>query len=243
MFELAFFIVPSFFTYLGYIYGQRRKHLDIFSQWVFLPVLFIYSFISFMIYFLGYDLLFSSQCNYFDILHKTGMGQIKECINEMSFTGLCTVCITAYIIGFFLKRIRPVRFLRFLNLFYQIEPISETRNIIEKTLNKTPLIVFLDNSHVHVGIPTFYDTDSKGVQCFDVNLMFSGYKKDGEISYYTNYLKLSKSIKRLFYLKKVTSIGEFNYKTFLYFLDQKINKNQTETALIKQLKNQGQEIE
>ncbi len=136
----------------------------------------------------------------------------------------------------FLQFIKPVKVLKIFDLFHQIEPVNETRNMIEKTLNKTSLIVFLENGNLHVGIPTSYDVYSNGVHSFDIDLIFSGHKKDGEINYHTNYLNLSKKVKRLFYLKNVASIGKFNYKIFLYFLDKKSNKNCVENEIIKQIK-------
>ena len=237
MFELAFFIIPSFFTYLGYIHGQRRKQIDIFSQWVFLPILFIYSFISFVIYFVVYNVLFNSQCEYLNV-YSISIKQLKICINELSLSELCLVCVIAYFIGFILKHIQSFRFTRLLNLFYPIEPINETRKTIEKALNKSPLIIFIDNSNIHIGIPTSYDIYSSGIQCCGINLIFSGHKKDGQIYYHTNYLKLSKKVNRIFYFKNIISIGEFNYKTFLYFLDKKPDKDKTNTEkeIIEQIK-------
>ena len=251
MFELSVFIIPSFFTYLGYVHGQRKRQINVFSQWVFLPILFIYSYISFIIYFWGYDVLSDLQCTYSTI------DQITNCINQLSFKQLLFVFLIAYCIGRALqwmkhvKHIKHVKWiqhprivkcLRIFDLFYQIEPMNETQNIIDKTLNKTPLIIFLDNGSVHIGVPASYDTRPNEVQCFDCRLMFSGYKKDGEISYHTNYLEVPETIRRVFYLKHIVSMGEFNYKTFLYFLDKKSFKNQTEQPISRYIKKLFQKI-
>ena len=158
-----------------------------------------------------------------------------KCIDRMSLMNLILVCIIAYLLGKLLKIIKYIKYLKVLDLFHQIEPVSETQKIIDKTLNKFPLMIFFNNGNVHIGIPTSYDTQHNGIQCLDCKLIFSGHKKDGKISYHTNYIKSPEKIKRLFYLKDIISIGEFNYKAFIYFLDQKSDKNQMETDIIMQI--------
>lgn len=236
MFELAFFIVPSFFTYLGYIKSQHKKQIDIFSQWVFLPILFIYSFVSFIIYFLIQGLFFDSSCNLESLLFSTGIGQIKECVSNLSIPGLFFVCVIAYLIGFILKNFK---ILKSVDFFHKIEPINKTQQIMDNNLNKIPLMIFLNDGNIHIGIPISYDSRFDGIQCFTFDLIFSGYKEHGEISYYTNYLEASDKVSRVFYLNSISSISEFNHNAFLHFLNKKSAKNGVEKSIIKKLENKS----
>jgi len=174
MFELAFFIVPSFFTYLGYIQNQHKKQIDIFSQWVFLPILFIYSFISFVIYFWTQSLFFDSSCNLENLFFSSGIEQIKECVSNLSIIGLFFVCVIAYLTGFFLK---SWKFLSLFDFFHKIEPINKTQQVMDDSLNKTPLMIFLNDGNVHIGIPVSYDSRFNGIQCFTFDLFMTPKKR------------------------------------------------------------------
>ena len=242
MLDILFFIIPSLFFYQAYYSGKDNKNSQIDSQWILLTLLFIYSVVSLLIFRLLCWLWFDSSHMIFAMLTQDFFNQIslistkwhslkaKELFsyNNVSFEGYLFVCAIAFGLGKFVQKFK------FLDFFEKLKSVTPTETFLEKVEAKIPVIFFMNSGAVHIGIIKNFGLWGK-FECLEVFMICSGFKdKKGIVSYNTNYLQAlekdeTDSILRIFYMSEISSIGELDTQSLIYFLNSKSEDQRTPT--------------
>ena len=246
MFEIILFLIPGFIPLIVTYHRKKVKNID-YSQWILIPILAIYSLIS---YAFGYILI-----DWFDV--------------NLTLIENSRIFGTNIFLYYFLTAIIIAPFLAFIdkfNLFILFSPPPGIEEFFEKNKDNS-VMVTLENGKVYVGMLLGADIWSRGdISTLGLMPFFSGIRSSEgkKLKINTNYIKLSEDKKSVEYdideeydsyeneegvheggmvelkilIKRVISVRNFDLIRFSkYYGDRTVEVEENCSELIKILEN------